>query len=77
MFFSTWRSNNNTFGAPTSVYLSGSFKMKQFLRIQLLTAISSDEISIWSSSKRAGDFPKFIGIVLHQMKNSPNFGKEN
>jgi hypothetical protein len=27
------------------------------------------------SSKRAGDFPKFIGIV-HQMKNSPNFGKK-
>jgi hypothetical protein len=53
--------------------------MKQFLRIQLsssIPAISSNENQYLVVHQNAGDFPKFIGIVLHQMKNSP-FEKEN
>jgi hypothetical protein len=38
---------------------------------------SSNEIPVSGrSSKRAGDFLNSLVIVLHQMKNSPNFGRK-
>jgi hypothetical protein len=66
--------------APTSVYLSGSFKNETISSnsafASSIPAISSNEIPVSGrSSKRAGDFPK-LGIVLHQMKNSPILEKK-